>query len=122
MDNLKYYNDSFAYDYNIFAPSTKMKADIVKYPKEKVSVKAKRATKVDTRFVKNLAVGEKVALSGRIQSREYTKKLSEQESKIMTAYEVSISRLAAYENVETFDLLYDFGNKKATDAIRRIII
>ena len=76
----------------------------------------------NARFVKNLAVGEKVALSGRIQSREYTKKLSEQESKIMTAYEVSISRLAAYENVETFDLLYDFGNKKATDAIRRIII
>ncbi|MBQ3571377.1 MAG: single-stranded DNA-binding protein [Clostridia bacterium] len=76
----------------------------------------------NARFVKNLAVGEKVALSGRIQSREYTKKLNDQESKIMTAYEVSISRLAAYENVETFDLLYDFGNKKATDAIRRIII
>lgn len=76
----------------------------------------------NARFVKNLAVGEKVALSGRIQSREYTKKLNDQESKVMTAYEVSISRLAAYENVDTFDLLYDFGNKKATDAIRRIII
>ena len=76
----------------------------------------------NARFVKNLAVGEKVALSGRIQSREYIKKISETESKTMTAYEVSISRFAAYESVETFDLLYDFGNKKSTDAIRRIII
>ena len=76
----------------------------------------------NARFVKNLAVGEKVALSGRIQSREYTKKISESESKIMTAYEVSISRLAAYDNVESFDLLYDFGNKKQTDTIKRIIV
>lgn len=30
MDNLKYYNDSFAYDYNIFAPSEpKRKAEII---------------------------------------------------------------------------------------------
>lgn len=76
----------------------------------------------NARFVKNLAVGEKVALSGRIQSREYTKKINETESKIMTAYEVSISRLAAYDNVETFDLLCDFENKGVDVEPRRIIV
>ncbi|MBQ7407829.1 MAG: single-stranded DNA-binding protein [Clostridia bacterium] len=76
----------------------------------------------NARFVKNLAVGEKVALSGRIQSREYTKKLSETESKVMIAYEVSISRLAAYDNVDNFDLLSDFGDKTNNlDQKRRII-
>lgn len=76
----------------------------------------------NARFVKNLAVGEKVALSGRIQSREYTKKLNESESKQMVAYEVSISRLAAYDNVETFDLDYDFGDKKEKEEKLKIIV
>ncbi len=63
----------------------------------------------NARFVKNLAVGERIALSGRIQSREYTKKISETESKTMTAYEVSICKLAAYYNVDAFDLDEEFG-------------
>ncbi|MBR1868074.1 MAG: single-stranded DNA-binding protein [Clostridia bacterium] len=63
----------------------------------------------NARFVKNLAVGERIALSGRIQSREYTKKISETESKTMTAYEVSICKLAAYDNVDSFDLDEEFG-------------
>ncbi len=62
----------------------------------------------NARFVKNLAVGEKIALSGRIQSREYQKKISETETKFMTAYEVSISKLAAYDNVDSFDLEKEF--------------
>lgn len=36
MDNLKYYSDSFAYDYEIFAPSAeKSKATILEYPEDK---------------------------------------------------------------------------------------
>ena len=62
----------------------------------------------NARFVKNLEVGERVSLSGRIQSREYQKKISETESKILTAYEVSISKLAAYDNAENFDLNKEF--------------
>ena len=76
----------------------------------------------NARFVKNLAVGEKIAVSGRIQSREYTKKISETESKVMTAYEVSVSRLAAYDNVVNFDLNYDFGDKKTKDDLLRVTI
>ncbi len=62
----------------------------------------------NARFVKNLEVGEKVSLSGRIQSREYQKKISETETKLLTAYEVSISKLAAYDNAENFDLNKEF--------------
>ena len=63
----------------------------------------------NARFVKNLQVGDKIALSGRIQSREYQKKLSEYEVKTMTAYEVSISKLAAFDSAEDFDLDREFS-------------
>lgn len=76
----------------------------------------------NARFVKNIAVGEKIAISGRIQSREYTKKVSEFETKVMTAYEVSISRLAAYDNVQSFDLSCDFGDIEKSKEDCRIII
>ena len=73
----------------------------------------------NARFAKNLAVGEKIAISGRIQSREYQKKVTDDNVVTLTAYEVSISKLAAYENAENFDpdeefdiLGYTFGNEK----------
>ncbi len=62
----------------------------------------------NARFVQNLKVGDRVALSGRIQSREYQKRLSEEETVTMTAYEVSISKLAAFEEGERFDLESEF--------------
>ena len=52
----------------------------------------------------NIPVGEKIALAGRIQSRIYQKRISDTEVKEMTAYEVSVSRLSAYENADNFDL------------------
>ena len=63
----------------------------------------------NARFVRNLQVGDKIALSGRIQSREYQKKLSEYEVKTMTAYEVSVSKLAAFDSAEDFDLEREFS-------------
>ena len=63
----------------------------------------------NARFVKNLQVGDKIALSGRIQSREYQKRLSDYEVKTMTAYEVSVSKLAAYDSAENFDLEQEFN-------------
>lgn len=75
----------------------------------------------NARFVKNLAVGEKIALSGRIQSREYVKKISETESKTLTAYEVSICKLAAYDNVECFDLDAEFGVNFEEERLSEII-
>lgn len=45
----------------------------------------------NARFVKDLGVGEKLEVQGRIQSRKYQKKLSETESEIKIAYEISLS-------------------------------
>lgn len=59
-------------------------------------------------FVSNLPVGEKIELSGRIQSREYQKRISDTNIETRTAYEVSISSIAlvsAYSGSE--ELLVD---------------
>ncbi len=65
----------------------------------------------NARFVKNLSVGEKIAISGRIQSREYQKKISEDEIKTLTAYEVSVCKLMAYDNADNFDIDKEFFNE-----------
>ena len=62
----------------------------------------------NARFVKNLNVGDRIAISGRIQSREYQKKLSDTEMRTMTAYEVSVSKLAAFDAAEDFDIETEF--------------
>lgn len=62
----------------------------------------------NARFVKSLSVGDRIAVSGRIQSREYQKRFSETDIKTMTAYEVSVSKLAAFDEREDFDLESEF--------------
>ncbi len=47
----------------------------------------------NARFVRNANVGQRIRVSGRIQSRMYTKKLSETESEDRTAYELSINKI-----------------------------
>lgn len=62
----------------------------------------------NARFVRNLSVGDKIALSGRIQSREYQKKQPDESFVSMTAYEVSISKLAAFDDDSEFDIEQEF--------------
>ena len=62
----------------------------------------------NARFVNSLSVGDKVALSGRIQSREYQKKQEDGTFVAMTAYEVSISKLAAFDDDTEFDIDEEF--------------
>lgn len=52
----------------------------------------------NARFASAFEVGEHVQLIGRIQSREYVKKLSETETEKRTAYEVSVSKLECCED------------------------
>lgn len=47
----------------------------------------------NARFVKSLKVGSKVSLSGRIQSRAYTKNIGDDKIEERTAYEVSVSKI-----------------------------
>jgi len=47
----------------------------------------------NARFVKDIGVGKKVSIIGRIQSRVYQKKLSDCEILTKTAYEISINKI-----------------------------
>lgn len=52
----------------------------------------------NARFASSFEVGEHVQILGRIQSREYVKKLSETETEKRVAYEVSVSKLECMDN------------------------
>ena len=47
----------------------------------------------NARFASGFSVGTRIQIWGRVQSRDYTKKLSETECEKRTAYEVSVSKL-----------------------------
>ena len=51
----------------------------------------------NARFASNLKVGQNVKIWGRIQSREYMKRISENETEKRIAYEVSVSKLEYVE-------------------------
>ncbi|MFI3238011.1 MAG: single-stranded DNA-binding protein [Lachnospiraceae bacterium] len=51
----------------------------------------------NAKYAGNFQVGEKVAIWGRIQSREYMKKISEEVMEKRVAYEVSVSKLETLE-------------------------
>lgn len=48
-------------------------------------------------YADNLEVGTRLQIKGRIQSREYHKRISDEKCETRTAYEVSITKLEAFE-------------------------
>ncbi len=52
----------------------------------------------NARYASGFEVGEHVRILGRIQSRDYVKKISETETETRTAYEVSVSKLECPED------------------------
>lgn len=54
----------------------------------------------NARFAGNLEVGTRIKVSGRIQSREYMKKLDEGNVEKRVAFEVSVSKLEVHEDEE----------------------
>ncbi len=52
----------------------------------------------NARYSEKLKVGDHIKIWGRIQSREYQKKISEEKTVTKVAYEVSISKMEVYEN------------------------
>ncbi len=59
----------------------------------------------NARFAKGLNVGDAITLTGRIQSRDYQKKLSEEQTVTKTAYEISISAIST--NKENKEIKFD---------------
>ena len=51
----------------------------------------------NARYCKTLPVGTKLRVAGRVQSRRYVKKLSEEVSETRTAYEISVGRIERAE-------------------------
>ena len=47
----------------------------------------------NAKFAQHLEIGQNIKIYGRIQSRNYQKKLNETETDVKTAYEVSISKM-----------------------------
>lgn len=54
----------------------------------------------DARFASGFEVGTRLQIDGRIQSREYQKRISDDECETRTAYEVSASKLTVVEETE----------------------
>lgn len=59
----------------------------------------------NARFSSTLIIGSHIKVWGRVQSREYEKKLTEENSIKKTAYEVSISKMERVEEVEEVEEL-----------------
>ena len=63
----------------------------------------------NARFASELAVGEKVELIGRIQSRNYQKKISETQIETRTAYEISVSSITLADIGEDYSYYNNDG-------------
>jgi len=57
----------------------------------------------NSRFCQSLEVGDNIRIWGRLQSREYQKKISENEIVRKVAYEVSISKMEKVDKEESYD-------------------
>ena len=74
----------------------------------------------NARFAKNMLVGEKVFLTGRIQSREYQKRLEDGSTETRVAFEVSvnkISRDALESQFSDTDTAFITENTEQVDAL-----
>lgn len=65
----------------------------------------------NARFIKSKKVGEKITISGRIQSREYQKKIGEDKVITKTAYEISINKIFGSEAEMNDEVLVPRYNK-----------
>ena len=57
----------------------------------------------NARFVRDLAVGEKLEVQGRIQSRKYQKRIDENTTETKVAYEISLSSVVLVDGMEFAD-------------------
>lgn len=116
MDNLKYYNDSLAYDFEMFMPRSAepvRKDNIVKLPQTKAQKRAKtRAVKrvSASAFAVMTTVVVLAAMCGniflRLQINEVNSKINDVKTEInalesqKTSLEVELERVISYSNIE----------------------
>ena len=117
MDNLKYYNDSLAYDFEMFMPRTAEKPNkdnIVKLPQSNTRQRARKKAAVKSMSVSAFAVMATVfmvaALCGniflRLQINEVNSQINDVKSEInvlqseRSSLEVQLERVISYSNIE----------------------
>lgn len=61
----------------------------------------------NARFVKNFKVGDKIEIVGRVQSRDYQKRIDENTVENRTAYEISITQISATKESNIPTLITD---------------
>ncbi|HEY5585859.1 MAG TPA: single-stranded DNA-binding protein [Ruminiclostridium sp.] len=67
----------------------------------------------NARYSQNLAIGDNIKIWGRIQSREYQKKLESGEAISKTAYEVSVSKMEICEETQNKEADEDYESSPA---------
>ncbi len=110
MNNIKYYNDSLAYDFNMFMPREKKEDNIVKMPKSKTRSRAAAksvSSTVSALLISALLLG---LLCGniffRLKTNELNSKINQTKTQIeelkseQTSLEVEIERQLSYSNIE----------------------
>lgn len=118
MDNLKYYNDSLAYDFDMFMPKTKVREEeldnIVKIPTAKVKQRTRRRTVARTFSASVAAIMISVfvfaGLCGniflRLKINEVNAQINEVNNKLetldseKTSLGVELERRISYSNIE----------------------
>ncbi|MBP3705737.1 MAG: hypothetical protein J6J13_00595 [Clostridia bacterium] len=116
MDNLKYYNDSLAYDFEMFMPKPKVRREenenIIRLPKAKQKQEAKPAARTlsVSAFAVMISVIILAALCGNIflklQINEVNSKINNMKSQInavdseKTSLEMELEKRISYSNIE----------------------
>lgn len=115
MDNLKYYNDSLAYDFEMFMPKSSVKENkdnIVKMPEPRVRTRRRAAVKTvsASAFAVLVSIFMLAAFCGniflRIRINEVNSKINDIKSEIAeleserTSLEVEFERRISYSNIE----------------------
>lgn len=117
MDNLKYYNDSLAYDFEMFMPRPEQKQNkdnIVKLPQSNPRQRAKKRAALKSMSVSAFAVMATVfmvaAMCGniflRLRINEVNSKINDVKKEInvlqseRTSLEVEFERVISYSNIE----------------------
>ncbi len=112
MDNLKYYNDSLAYDFNMFAPRTEKEdySNIVRLPKNNSRKKAATRSLAPSVSVILVAFFILAALCGniflRLQINEVNSKINSAKSQIdelkseKISLDMEFERRISYANIE----------------------
>lgn len=117
MDNLKYYNDSLAYDFEMFMPRSAepvRKDNIVKLPQTSPRKRARKKAAIKTVSASSFAIMATVfmvaALCGniflRLQINEVNSQINDVKDEInvleseQTSLEVELERIVSYSNIE----------------------